>query len=342
MKYLAHSVALGALLAALACSDDKPQAPIPPVGSAGAGAGAGAGAEGGAASLAEAGAENDDLPAAAPPPVRTREEYCAAEAELSEGWCDYIDHCCTEADRGDLNFAPGACRDGHEDPTDCLETVEELEMRGAKFDGTAVDACIADLALLYPPAPDSCTGLQARRSLIAVRGLHGFSQLASCRKVLTGVKTQGQPCDYQSECSPGMICAPPGLDVAQPYVCVPQGNEGTPCISDSECRADLFCVGLGIDAGTRRCGKPLPVGEKCLYDDECRAGLTCSALGRCAIVVGLGATCDETHACDLGYQCNLDTDVCVAIPHVGESCTSLCDGRCENAKCVKTCGGTLL
>jgi hypothetical protein len=339
MKYLAHSLALGALLSALACSEDKPQEPTPPAGSAG----ADADAQGGAASVAEGGTANDDdLPAAAPPPVRTREEYCAAEAELGESWCDYIDHCCTEADRADLNFAPGSCRDGHEDPTDCLETLNELEMRGAKFDGSAVDACIADLALLYPPAPDSCNGLQVRRSLDAVRGLHGFSQLASCRQVLTGSKVQGQACDYQSECSRRLVCAPNDLDVANPYVCIPEGNEGTPCISDGQCRADLFCVGLGTDAGTRRCGKPLPLGERCLYDDECQAGLTCSALGRCSIVVGFGATCDETHACDLGYQCNLDTDVCVAIPHVGESCTSLCDGRCENAKCVKTCGGTLL
>jgi hypothetical protein len=303
---------------------------VPPLSEPDAG---GAGGEGGAEAVAE-------LPAIEPAPAtRTREEYCAAQAELREEWCDYIDSCCSELDRADLYFIPGACSDGHADVNDCLTTLADLELRGVKWDGGAVDECIASLVPLYPAAPVSCQGLDLARWADDDRGLHGYSQQPACRRMVRGTKVQGSVCEYQSECQPGFVCSPSNLDdLSQPYVCLPEGERGAPCISDSQCHSDLFCVGVG----DRRCGDLMPLGGECLYSSECDLGLSCSLLGKCAQVVGLGATCDELHVCSIDLGCSFSTKTCVAIPKIGEACDSSCDGRCENGQCVATCGGTLL
>jgi hypothetical protein len=310
------------LVVAIGCSDGESQTdPMPPGQSAEAGAG-----DGGEAAIPPP-----------PPPSRTPEEFCSAYAELGEDWCDYIDHCCSAEDVADLFFIPGACLGGHQDQSVCLSRFREQEQRGVHFDGTAVDDCVKGLSELFPPAPVACGGLERLRWDRHDQGLHGFSQLAACRRMYSGTKRQGEGCEYQSECAMGLVCAPRNLDTSQDYICLPEGARGAPCISDGQCRADLFCVGLD----DRHCDVPAPLGADCLYTSECQLGLTCSSLGRCANVVGVGQYCGETSACTLDATCSFQTDTCVAQAQPGQACTLGCDGRCENGTCVTTCGGGL-
>jgi hypothetical protein len=314
-------------LVALGCGEDAPsKAPLAPSTSDAGAAGA-------------AGAEAFELPAIEPgPAIRTREEYCLAEAELAEEWCDYIDSCCTDADQADLYFTPGACSSGHEDPSDCLTTIASIELAGATWDGSAVDECIAAIAKLYPAAPVTCSGLDVLRWAYEDHGLHGYSQQPACRRMLAGFKGQNEPCDFMQECELGLVCAPSNQDdLSQPYVCLPEAGRGSQCLSDSRCQHDLFCVGVG----DRHCGDLVSLGGRCLYTSECEAGLGCSPLGYCSPVVGVGQGCGETAACSLDLGCDFVTNSCVAMPQLGQPCTSSCNGRCENGVCVETCGGTL-
>jgi hypothetical protein len=170
----------------------------------------------------------------------------------------------------------------------------------------------------------------------------------ACTKVVTGTGSAGDACsqnaecasasceipDCQQECCQGMCIAaqaPAGLGEpcvtrmcdtglqcsADTQTCAPLSTAGTSCMLSDEC-----AYGLGCANGT--C-KMLPlVGEPCPDQVCAELGATCDASSTCAMVGLPGAACMISEDCSPYVTCDETTDLCEALPTLGEPCTTAC------------------
>lgn len=105
-------------------------------------------------------------------------------------------------------------------------------------------------------------------------------------------------------------------------------TEGEPCNWDGECVPALAC-----DEATRTCASRTALGGRC-YEVACVEGLICS-YGTCVEVPAVGEAC-PSYDCQDGARCvydaETDEDRCVALPGLGEECTTP-DDCVEGAFC---------
>jgi hypothetical protein len=310
-------------------------------GTAGTGTSGGSGGSAGSAgATGGSGAVSGSGGSTGPGAALTVEEYCLAKAELEGPWCDYLDTCCSEADRADPNFTAPVCADGPSDSSLCVSDIQEVLDAGAVWDGTWATSCVIELAKNYPSAPSTCSGLRIRDWVEAGRGIIGITRIDACRQMIRGTTRQGEPCAYAAVCAPGLTCFPITGDVNDDYVCIPLGTTASKCVTDTQCSPELICVG----SGDLRCGEPAAEGEDCLYDEHCESGLICP-LGSCVPRVPIGQSCEMLGAfCELGLTCN-SGNYCEALGSDNRVCTSsaACNGRCDSTRgaCTSICGGLL-
>ncbi len=276
-----------------------------------------------------------------PGPAITMEEYCEKRIALEQPWCDYISECCTAEDQADSNFNVPACSDGMTTVSECVSNFDGVAGAGAVWNGTWADACITELAKLYPLPPSTCSGIRAADWVQWGRELPGYSQIPACRNMMRGSKAQGEPCEYSAECGGGLICFTVTGDAFGDYQCVPEGTSGSHCVTDNQCQAGLFCVG----ESDGYCGELGGQFAPCVYSSQCEPGLLCTSTNGCQPPKMLGDSCDFTDVCDYGTGCGFATDTCILIGQYNEACTDsyTCDGRCDQTTgtCTQICGGHL-
>jgi hypothetical protein len=267
----------------------------------------------------------------------TVEQYCAAKANLSKPWCDYLDKCCSQADKDDDGFIAPACSFGPDDPADCVKVINELLAASTlQFDGSFAQACVDELAKGYPTPPSTCSGTRYGDYYLNNHGTPSSSQIPACRKTVVGKVQKGGKCDYEMECAEGLICN----GTSGNYACEDSHKAGEECTLLSDCDDGLSCVGKT----PRHCGTLLGSGGQCLYTDDCQDGYTCGSKG-CVQPKGPGSDCSsDMDSCRWGTGCTFTSpQTCESAQGPGASCTNTfqCDGRCDKTaqKCAQICGG---
>jgi hypothetical protein len=271
---------------------------------------------------------------------KTVEQYCEQRIAMSQPWCDYVSRCCSAQDQEDDMFFVPTCTKGPVSLEECMTDAQTLLDKGAVWDGTWVDACVAGMAEHIAPPPASCSGLHLTASLEEARYQRAMSDLPACRNMVRGTRGRNQPCEYMNECEVELICNSASGDSYDDFACLPPLGAGATCVMDSQCQAGLFCVGLN----NLTCGSLTGLGGDCLYASQCVDGLECSPTGSCVSPKGLGLECSVFEdVCEPGLGCGLSTDTCIALGAPGSSCSSSsnCDGRCDSAsgRCTTICGG---
>lgn len=140
----------------------------------------------------------------------------------------------------------------------------------------------------------------------------------------------GQDCDYQFQCSCGLLCRPPafvagGLPVQNQ--CLPAKvleNEGGTCDANSDCVGGLLC-----NTADRACFVPLPLDTPCVQSYQCNHDASIDCLR-----APLAASVDDAVDASTPLLCRL-----VSPPRLlGWSCNgnSACTGGlvCENNTCI--------
>lgn len=272
----------------------------------------------------------------------TLQQYCDKVIALEKPWCDYLDKCCSAADKADLDFMPPACRTGLSSASECVSSFQKsLDGGNVVFDGTWADNCIAAVAKNQPPSPTSCSGLHAFDNEGKGHGWAARDQVPECRKLFAGKLAKGATCETTSECGAGLICSTGTSSAVGTYTCLPAGTTGAHCFSRGDCAAGLACVGT-VDY--RHCGPLGTEGDKCIYGDDCADGLVCNLT--CVKPKLLGQTCSFEDICAGLAGCDFTLNECVSVKPDGAACSSSgqCQGRCDSTtmKCTSICGGTLL
>jgi len=96
-----------------------------------------------------------------------------------------------------LLFSPPACGTYKTTQTDCESSISEAQARGAVYDGTWADECLAGLAASIPAPPTVCLGLDLEDYLTNHRADLGFNEIPACRKLYTAGHGLDEACEYQ-------------------------------------------------------------------------------------------------------------------------------------------------
>jgi|GEM_PF-6326721 len=272
------------------------------------------------------------------PDVTTIEGYCEVKVGQQQGWCDFVDQCCSAVDVEDDAFDVPACT-SDETLDSCVEDVNAQVTAGAVWNGDSAQGCLDELAKTVPEAPSECLGLEAARWSHDGRDLPGYDQIAACRDMLRGDKATNEPCTYHSECGEFLFCGYP-TEVSMETECLVIGGMGVECVLDADCELGLFCGGPVDD---RTCGTIGESGSACTFDYDCAEGLLCED-AECKAELFVGDECgDSLGACERGASC--ESGFCTQTGLNGETCSesSECPGRCDTDanECVDICGGSV-
>lgn len=142
--------------------------------------------------------------------------------------------------------------------------------------------------------------------------------------------TVGEMCDPEVGCVEGAFC---GAD----KLCHALGGVSAPCDTDLHCEPRLACIGpTDLQPGACR---PLPVlGEPCPYQRCAEIGALCDR-GICVKIGITGDPCSTDTDCSEFRECDPNTQRCVDLPTLGETCRGRCAGEawCEIAGSAGTC-----
>lgn len=176
------------------------------------------------------------------------------------------------------------------------------------------------------------------------------SQFGSCA-ACTARTANGVDC-ASSVCQDGSRC----LTVGSARLCISfQATTGGTCgtVASGLCRGRLQCVG---PVSRKRCFVPAGLGGVC--DTQLARSANCNiyenhtcVTGRCATASwsGAGGSCAGNGQCDETASCNVNTQLCEALPSAGQACLSgrcapdhYCDGQICQADIVvgSACTGT--
>lgn len=131
-----------------------------------------------------------------------------------------------------------------------------------------------------------------------------------------------EPCTRDDECVDDSSCNDAG-------VCAELGGEGDLCRSDHDCIYGSGCIGPS-ELMPGNCRKLGAIGEACPYMRCSELGAVCQG-GNC-VPVGLpGDPCASASNCSPFALCDQPAAKCIAVPSLGEPCTSRCAGEsfCE-------------
>ncbi len=160
-----------------------------------------------------------------------------------------------------------------------------VDAKRVKYDGTKVEACIAELEAR------SCDALLERDS-------------EACGAVLVGTIADGEDCSQNEECEGDAYCS---FDVSCPGTCSPLETTGGACRADSNCASGLVC-----SETTERCVTPAGPGDLCGgAEPECEPGYFCKGADNDAGTSGNCRGHDEVFAAGAGDACDiLQNDFC--------------------------------
>lgn len=189
---------------------------------------------------------------------------------------------------------------------ECKNTVETPVRAGrVQYDPAAGGACIHQIS-----------------SILSDCSLQGDDYPDACDAVLVGVKGEGEPCDDDEVCQPGLDC--------RDDRCVSMPGDGDPCL-DHDCDEDLIC---GPDD---KCHERAGQGASCEDDDQCQDDLYCNEVAKqCRSYPGSGEPC-VAGRCQDGTYCG-DGDVCRDVRSPGEACSAdheCATDRCEASVCAE-------
>ncbi len=256
--------------------------------------------------------------------------------------CDNLPLC--YGDLGDLGTSDYDCN------ARVQETLEETSIKrwqamidagSVRYDGVAMEACIAELAA------GDC------------RAIEDFPYRGACEPAFEGLLAAGDPCNDTAECPSGGVCQ---FDGACPGTCGDVRAVGEPCGSNIECGSGICGAGTcrafrgaGTSCGDDTCdvgfacddatsgscvpwseARTVALGGNCL-DDLCEAGLSCAVTGldmegeliaECVQPVTSGAACNFSlpDVCPIGEYCQTDgltpDGTCAPLPSAGQPCAT--------------------
>jgi hypothetical protein len=261
----------------------------------------------------------------------TVEQYCNAEAELTNKWCDYYASCCSADDLSSDNFRGVKCSYGEAiDPQECIDYYNDSIANNIfTFNGEDATACLNEQDDETPEPPTSCTGTMYAYYFFLTKHRMHFDSLPSCMSMLTGKLQEGEECRTSKDCADGLTCF---NDANSDFVCQQISAQYGNCDFDTNCEFGLYCI-------DHSCNYPGTAMATCMWPDDCVADYTCSDDYVCVPLKHAGQSCDGRD-CDWFSACY--TDVCEAYASDGTGCTYdfECMGRCDGSTCVSICGGT--
>ena len=226
---------------------------------------------------------------AAPIPL---DQYCNRWAEMV---CRIADDC------GCLTqFGVGADGCAVFVRADCVDEVETPVSAGARsFRPDEAGRCVAGV-----------------RAVVSDCTIDGADEVpAACDELLVGVRAQGEACESDGDCVPGLEC----IDT----VCGRRPVEGEAC-GDAGCASEHFCGDDGLCRRYRGEGGACPEGSR-----ACDGQLYCDERTQtCEPYLGRGESCGHAPgACDSDLTCAED-QTCQPYPGTGESCrpSGVCAG----------------
>lgn len=191
-----------------------------------------------------------------------------------------------------------------------------------------------------------------------------------CDLVFRGTQSDGEACDSDDECEPGLYCAGDsfdtmcagtcsptagagescleatcgeGLGCDETDTCVPLSGSGEPCSSEDECLGELLC-----DTALGECYPPSDAeGRPCEPSsgfDPCPPPTDCSPEGVC-VRYELGQLAGPGESCSPGECVSLHVCAdgsCEPLPVLGQSCDELrqcLQGACADGTCTLLANG---
>jgi hypothetical protein len=143
----------------------------------------------------------------------------------------------------------------------------------------------------------------------------------SCEGLVTGLRSEGEPCENINECEAGLTC---DLESGCPGTCQRAGGDGERCGYYDRCDRGLRCAPTEerVETPTMRC-EPDPCGSGCSGDEFCdETGCTSKRMD--------GETCSGAAECEDGLACSWVDGArrCVAPSGQGDACTLTNASRC--------------
>ncbi len=196
-----------------------------------------------------------------------------------------------------------------------------------------------------------------------------------CNLVFRGTQTDGEPCDNDEQCEPGLYCAgdtfsgmcagtcsptaevaescleapcAEGLGCDETNTCVPLSPAGEFCVADRDCLEELRCDEVAEECYPPSDAEGRPCDPSASFD-ECPAPTDCGPEGVC-VRYELGQLAGPGESCSPGECVTLHVcadGTCEPLPVVGQSCdevrqclTGACaDGTCALLADGETCFG---
>jgi hypothetical protein len=269
----------------------------------------------------------------------TVEQYCQAKAELEQAWCDYLDQCCTAADKAAIEYNPPRCRYGPDNPADCVQWANNLISAGSMvYNGASAQAFLDAKAQWIPDPPTTCSGTMGSTYMLQYRDRPADIQIPACRQTFVGQLQSGADCNYGVECADGLRCQ----DVLGNFQCAPVVGSMGRCDLITNCDDGLRCIG---QPDAEVCRTLLSQGASCFMSSDCQDGLMCYN-DTCNLPIAQGGNCSGSmFGCEPLTGCDTGgSNLCVRLKNDGASCSFSyeCLGRCDTSasQCVSICGGT--
>lgn len=211
------------------------------------------------------------------------EDFCARYAEIL---CDAAERCdCLSAAEAAYcpTFLAGECED---------DVVTPVDSGRRGYDEVAAGECLDSFS-----------------SVVRDCSAEGDSLSDACDRMLVGLIPEGQGCEGDDECQPGLEC--------HDSACTEMPGAGETCLQTLYCAEDLFCADDGRCEAPRGSGRPCPEGDEACGDD-----LYCdSVTSTCQPPLSVGESCAaDSWACGEGLYCPETSQLCTKLPGAGGDC----------------------
>jgi hypothetical protein len=220
------------------------------------------------------------------------DKFCAQYAQTL---CDAAErcHCLSELE---ISYCPtfmaSQCQD---------DVVAPVQSGRRAYDAAAAGHCLGGMS-----------------SVLSDCSVEGDDLPETCDTMLAGLIPEGQGCESDDECVPGLEC--------HDSACTRMPGRGEACLQEVYCAEDLFCADDGTCSAPRGSGSPCPEGGEACADD-----LYCdSVTTTCRPPLGAGDSCAaDRWACGDDLYCAEATSTCTRYPGAGGDCASS-SGECAD------------